>query len=94
MKMLICKACGGNELYESEGEYVCRFCGTRFLKWPEDRRPRPAVLFGRGRGIDDMLLRADRFWRLGMIAQAKAVYKQILEQDATCAIARKRLGGR
>ena len=92
MKTLTCSACGGNELIEQEGMYVCQFCGTKFVKEKSDvDNELRAASLDKDPRIADMLKRADIYWRHGNQAQAKALYRQILELDSRCEIARQRV---
>ena len=91
MKTLICSACGGNELLEENGMYVCQHCGTKFVREKSDvANELRAASLDKDPRIADMLKRADIYWRHGNTAQAKALYRQILELDSSCAEARQR----
>ncbi len=86
MKMLRCVACGGNKLIEEDGRYICTFCGTEFVK-----ENIAAADFDKQKRINDMLKRADIYWRHGKKLQAKKLYNQVLQLDARCKIALDRV---
>lgn len=86
MKMLVCTACGSNELISKGNRYVCPYCGSQFVK------NTPGVSsVNRSSEIEEMLRRADMFWRHNNKLRAKQIYRQILELDSTCDIARQRV---
>lgn len=37
MKVVICENCGSNDLYEEDGFYICKYCGTKFLITVDDK---------------------------------------------------------
>lgn len=89
MRRLICTACGSNEMYEDGVYLICQYCGSKFL-----RETTKAASFEKDARIKDLMKRADLYWRHNKRQQAIALYRQILELDAKCAIARERLGRR
>lgn len=40
MKIVVCKSCGSNDLYEENGYQICRYCGTKFLITADDKPAR------------------------------------------------------
>ena len=89
MQSLICGSCGSNDFEKVGRFYVCRYCGTKMLS----EVPEAASIDRSGR-IADLLKRADLYWRHNRKAQAASLYRQILELDASCAIAKQRINGR
>ncbi len=89
MRQLVCSACGSNELIENGRYYVCQYCGTKF----ERETPR-AASFDKTKRLNDLLKRADLYYRNGRKTQAISLYRQALELDARCEIAKQRINGR
>lgn len=89
MRGLVCTACGSNDMLEEGSYFICQYCGTKFL-----RETTKAASFDIDNRIKDLLKRADLYWRHNKRQQAIALYRQILELDAKCAIAKERLGRR
>lgn len=89
MRILICESCGSNDLERDGAFFVCRYCGTRMVS----DVPAAASINNDAR-IADILKRADLYWKHGRKAQAASLYRQVLELDATCEVARQRVTGR
>ena len=85
MQGLICSSCGSNSFDVVGDMYVCQYCGTKFPR----NKPKIAS-FDNGDRIDNLLKRADLYWKRGKRAQAIALYRQVLELDASCEIAKQR----
>ena len=88
MRQVVCSACGSNSLKEEGRFFVCEYCGTRFAK---EQGEHGAASTDSTSAIEDMLKRADMYWRHSRFAQARDLYRKVLELDANCDIARERV---
>lgn len=44
MKVVTCENCGSKDLYEEDGFYVCKYCGTKFLITADDKPIRESII--------------------------------------------------
>lgn len=44
MKGFVCNNCGSNDLYEENGYYICKYCGTKFLITKDDKPLKESVI--------------------------------------------------
>jgi len=86
MESLKCPNCSSVSFREDAKSYICEYCGSTIMKDPA--RMTSQVLSNSS--IDALLKRADIYWDMKQKGKAQALYRQVLQIDATCARARAR----
>lgn len=86
MESLKCPNCNSVSFREDAKSYICEYCGSMIMKDPT--RMTSQVLSNSS--TEALLKRADMYWDMKQKGKAQALYRQVLQIDATCARARAR----
>ena len=86
MKESVCKSCGSNDLFEKDGYYICKYCGTKY-RITEDDKPLKESVIDLNNDVERLLQRCKE-----EPERARKCAERILEIDPNNAEAKKILG--